>query len=311
MQELVQQLIIGLSIGATYALIALGYTMVYGVLRLINFAHGEVYMSGAVAGWYLANWVMKVSMPQWARLAIVFGGAMVFCAILGVTIEFFAYRPLRKRPRLVVLITAIGVSLLLQNLAQYPKIFGPTPRSMDLRLFEPRTVISFSMGDPSNPVLISNLDVLGLSLSLVLMAALTWIVLRTKIGLALRAVSWRVDTAALMGVNTDRTIMMTFILGSSLAAVAGVMDAIRYNVKPLMGLMPGLKAFIAAVLGGIGSIPGALLGALILGLVETLARSYLPSGYKEFADAVAFVALILILLFKPSGLLGSTAREKV
>jgi branched-chain amino acid transport system permease protein len=378
MQELVQQLIIGLSIGATYALIALGYTMVYGVLRLINFAHGEVYMAGGVFGWFLARVVthaelppwtngfivilvtalaavllfrflrdgsvgflvlrialtavvavlayllapaihvllqklanQSMKLPSWGKLCVVFGGAMVFCATLGVTIEFFAYRPLRTRPRLVVLITAIGVSLLLQNLAQSPKIFGPTPRSMDLSLFEPRTVISFSMGDPNNPVLISNLDVLGLSLSLVLMAALTWIVLRTKIGLALRAVSWRVDTAALMGVNTDRTIMFTFILGSSLAAVAGVMDAIRYNVKPLMGLMPGLKAFIAAVLGGIGSIPGALLGALILGLVETMARYYLPRDFKEFADAVAFIALILILLFKPSGLLGSTAREKV
>ena len=310
MQDLVQQLIIGLSIGATYALIALGYTMVYGVLRLINFAHGEVYMAGAVVGWYLARLVAKAHLPGWLGLTIVFGGAMIACAVLGFAIEFLAYRPLRKRPRLVVLITAIGVSLLLQNLAQSQYIFGPTPRTFPT-LIEQRTVFSFHIGDTPYPVTISNLDLLSLGLSLVLMVGMTWIVLKTKIGLALRAVSFRVDTAALMGVNTDRTIAWTFMFGSALAAVAGVMDAIRYDVRPLMGLMPGLKAFIAAVLGGIGSIPGALVGALLLGLVETLSRYYLPRGYTEYADGVAFVVLILILLFKPSGLLGRTAREKV
>jgi branched-chain amino acid transport system permease protein len=230
--------------------------------------------------------------------------------VLGFAIEFLAYRPLRKRPRLVVLITAIGVSLLLQNLAQSQYIFGPTPRTFPT-LIEQRTVFSFHIGDTPYPVTISNLDLLSLGLSLVLMVGMTWIVLKTKIGLALRAVSFRVDTAALMGVNTDRTIAWTFMFGSALAAVAGVMDAIRYDVRPLMGLMPGLKAFIAAVLGGIGSIPGALVGALLLGLVETLSRYYLPRGYTEYADGVAFVVLILILLFKPSGLLGRAAREKV
>jgi branched-chain amino acid transport system permease protein len=310
MQDLVQQLIIGLSIGATYALIALGYTMVYGVLRLINFAHGEVYMAGAVVGWYLARLVAQAKLPGWLGLTIVFGGAMIACSVLGFAIEFLAYRPLRNRPRLVVLITAIGVSLLLQNLAQSQYIFGPTPQQFP-QLIEQRTVFSFHIGDTPYPVTISNLDLLSLGLSLVLMAGMTWIVLKTKIGLALRAVSFRVDTAALMGVNTNRTISWTFMFGSALAAVAGVMDAIRYDVRPLMGLMPGLKAFIAAVLGGIGSIPGALVGALILGLVETLSRYYLPRGYTEYADGVAFVVLILILLFKPSGLLGRAAREKV
>jgi len=310
MQDLVQQLIIGLSIGATYALIALGYTMVYGVLRLINFAHGEVYMTGAVVGWYLAEMVAGLHWPARLSLMLVFGGAMLACAVLGFAIEFFAYRPLRARPRLVVLITAIGVSLLLQNLAQSNKIFGATPRTFPT-LLEVKTVWTFHVGNTVEPVRITNLDVLSFSLSLALMAALPWIVLKTKIGLALRAVSHRVDTAALMGVNTNRTISWTFILASVLAAVAGVLDAIRYDVRPLMGLMPGLKAFIAAVLGGIGSIPGALVGALLLGLVETMAKYYLPRGYTEYADGVAFVVLILILLFKPSGLLGRATREKV
>ena len=310
MQDLVQQLIIGLSIGATYALIALGYTMVYGVLRLINFAHGEVYMAGAVAGYYLSGWVMDVSMPTWLRLAIVFIGSMAFCAALGFVIEFFAYRPLRTRPRLVILITAIGVSLLLQNIAQLKAVFGPTPRAFP-RLIENKAVLSFHIGNTPYPVTISNIDLLTFTLSLALMAVLTFIVLKSKVGLALRAVSFRVDTAALMGVNTDRVISYTFMLGSALAAVAGVMDGIRYDVKPLMGLLPGLKAFIAAVLGGIGSIPGALVGALLLGLVETMAKYYLPRGYTEYADGVAFVVLILVLLIKPSGLLGRAQREKV
>ena len=325
MQDLLQQLIIGLSIGATYALIALGYTMVYGVLRLINFAHGEVYMAGAVVGYYLAQWVTRIAMPASLRLTIVFGGAMAFCAALGFLIEFLAYRPLRAKPRLVVLITAIGVSLLLQNLAQLPAIFGPTPRQYPhysppstpeemakpqrYELIETRTVFKLRVGD--GEVTVSNLDVLSLSLALGLMAVLTWIVLKTKVGLALRAVSHRVDTAALMGINTNRTISYTFMLGSALAAVAGVMDAIRYDVKPLMGLLPGLKAFIAAVVGGIGSIPGAFLGAMLLGVVETMAKYFLPRGYTEYADGVAFVVLILVLLFKPSGLLGTAQREKV
>lgn len=310
MRDLVQQLILGLSIGATYALIALGYTMVYGVLRLINFAHGEVYMAGAVVGWYLAGVMTSTSMPAWLSLTVVFGGAMLACAALGFAIEFLAYRPLRESPRLVVLITAIGVSLLLQNLAQSKFIFGPTPRNYP-PLIDVTTVLKFHIGSAKEPVRVTNLDLLSFGLSLGMMAALTWIVLKTKVGLALRAVSHRVDTAALMGVNTNRTICWTFILGSVLAAVAGVLDGIRYDVKPLMGLMPGLKAFIAAVLGGIGSIPGALVGALLLGLIETLAKFYLAQGYTEYADGVAFVALILILLFRPTGLLGRATREKV
>jgi branched-chain amino acid transport system permease protein len=230
---------------------------------------------------------------------------MLACAILGFLVEFLAYRPLRKSPRLVALITAIGVSLLLQNTAQM--IFGPTPRQMP-RLIEPKVVISLAMGDPNNPVTISNLDLLSMGLAIIVMLALSWIVLRTKTGLALRAVSFRFDTASLMGINTNRIISFTFILGSVLAAVAGVVDAIRYDVRPLMGLMPGLKAFVAAVLGGIGSIPGALLGGFLIGLIETMAKGYVSSAY---GDAASFVVLILILLVKPSGLLGQSAPEKV
>jgi branched-chain amino acid transport system permease protein len=309
-QALVQQLIIGLSIGATYALIALGYTMVYGVLRLINFAHGEVYMVGGVSAYFLAVNLMKVQAPTWVKLGVVLLGAMCICGALGFLIETLAYRPLRYRPRLVVLITAIGVSLLLQNLAQLPWVFGATPRSLP-RLIETRTVLSFHLGQTSSPISITNLDLISLGTSLIVMLLLLWIVMCTRTGLALRAVSHRVDTAALMGINTNRIISFTFILGSALAAVAGVVDAIRYDVRPLMGLMPGLKAFIAAVLGGIGSIPGALLGGLLLGTIETMAKAYLPPDFKGYADGVAFLVLILILIVKPSGLLGRPSAEKV
>ncbi len=304
MDQLPQQLIIGLSVGATYALIALGYTMVYGVLRLINFAHGDVYMVGAVTGFYLSNYMVNRGSPLWLTLVVVFAGAIVICATLGFAIERFAYRPLRGQPRLVVLITAIGVSLLLENLAQLRFFFGPTPRQYPESL---KHVLA-------NPVLRTALvtltwaDILSLGISLALMVLLTWVILKTRTGLALRAVSFRFDTAALMGVNTDRIISFTFMFGSSLAAVAGVIDGLRYNVYPLMGILYGLKAFVAAVLGGIGSIPGALVGGLLIGLVETLVKAYVSSAY---ADAVSFVILILVLLVKPSGLFGSPIAEKV
>ncbi|MCY2950935.1 MAG: branched-chain amino acid ABC transporter permease [Planctomycetota bacterium] len=307
MDYLTQQLINGLSIGATYALIALGYTMVYGVLRLINFAHGEVYMMGAVVAYWIAIGIAPWGWPVWGALAVIFGGAMGACAVLGFAIEFFAYRPLRNKPRLVVLITAIGVSLLLQNLAQTRYVFGPTPEAFPA-VIEAKTVVRWTMGGPDNVVTVSNLDLLSLGLSLGLMGVLAWVVLRTRQGLALRAVSYRFDTSSLMGINTNRTISFTFMLGSALAAVAGVVDAIRYDVRPLMGLMPGLKAFVAAVLGGIGSIPGAFVGGLVIGLIETLVKGYLSSAYS---DAVAFVVLIVILLVRPSGILGRYEAEKL
>ncbi|HWE04315.1 MAG TPA: branched-chain amino acid ABC transporter permease [Tepidisphaeraceae bacterium] len=296
MHALIEQLLIGLSIGATYALIALGYTMVYGVLRLINFAHGDVYMVGAVVGYYIAGQLIG-HMPPWLVLVAVFLGAVVACCILGYLIELLAYRPLRNRPRLVLLITAIGVSLLLENLCQLPFIFGPTPRSYPPEVRE-------AFGRYFAPV--------TLGLSLVLMTLLTWMVMKTKTGLALRAVSFRFDAAQLMGINTNRIISLTFMFGSGLAAVAGVLDAMRYDVRPLMGVMPGLKAFIAAVLGGIGNIPGALVGGLLIGIIETLLRGViLPPAYTSYTDAAAFVILIVILLVKPSGLLGRATQEKV
>jgi branched-chain amino acid transport system permease protein len=293
MDQLTQQLIIGLSVGATYSLIALGYTMVYGVLKLINFAHGEVYMVGAISGYYISTRLNEAGAPVWLMLILTFAGAMILCAILGFAIEFFAYRPLRNSPRLVALITAIGVSLLLQNVALIDKVFGPTPH------YYPRKITE-AVGD--------YLNILGLIVSLVLMVILTLIVYYTRIGLALRAVSHRVDTSALMGINSNRIISYTFMLGSSLAAVAGVFDGIRYKVYPLMGLLFGLKAFVAAVLGGIGSIPGALIGGLLIGLIETFVKTYLSTLY---ADAVVFSILILILLIKPTGLLGKVTPEKV
>jgi branched-chain amino acid transport system permease protein len=304
MQDLVQQLIIGVSIGATYALIALGYTMVYGVLRLINFAHGEVYMAGAVSGFYIAQRVVPLHQPAWIKLSIVIVGAMICCAVLGFVIEFFAYRPLRSRPRLVSLITAIGVSLLLQNLGQIPQIFGPTPRSFPA-LIANYPVATFQIS--GKPIIIGTIDVLRLSLSTALMCVLMYVVLGTRTGLALRAVSYRVDTASLMGINTNRIISFTFMFGSALAAVAGVVDGMSYDVKPLMGVMPGLKAFIAAVLGGIGSIPGAMVGGLLIGIVETFVKYF----YSAYSDAVVFSILILILLVRPSGLFGRPAAEKL
>jgi branched-chain amino acid transport system permease protein len=304
MQQFTQELIIGLSIGATYALLALGYTMVYGVLRLINFAHGEVYMVGAVAGFHLINMAVASNMPLWLALAVAFVGSAVICAVLGFCIEFFAYRPLRGSPRLVILITAIGVSLLLQNIVQFPQIYGPTPRTFPAEI---QKVLNAPVGAPGG-VYVSRLTLLSFGLSVLLMIVLTWVILRTRTGLALRAVSHRFDTAMLMGVNTNRVISATFILGSVLASVAGVMDGLRYTVTPLMGVTYGLKAFVAAVLGGIGSIPGALIGGLLIGITEELIRYYVTTNY---ADAVAFVILILILLLKPTGIMGSTAVEKV
>jgi branched-chain amino acid transport system permease protein len=310
MHDFLQQLINGLSIGAVYALIALGYTMVYGVLKLINFAHGDVYMVGAVIAYVLAVKLAAAHAPVFVSGPVLFLGAMLGCAILGFLIEFLCYRPLRKRPRIVALITAIGVSLLLENFFQNRAVFGAAPRALP-QLFVIKPALKFMVGHSDSPVIISNLDLISFGLCFVMMIGLSWFVLRTKMGLALRAVSFRVDTASLMGINTDMVISLTFILGSSLAAVAGVVDAIRYQVDPLMGLIPGMKAFVAAVLGGIGSIPGALLGGLLMGLVETFLKGYLPPGFESYSNAAAFVVLILILMIRPSGLLGKNTIEKV
>jgi branched-chain amino acid transport system permease protein len=293
--ELLQQLINGLALGAIYALIALGYTMVYGVLRFINFAHSEVFMVGAFAGYYLAKWLPAGPLGSVAVLL----GAMLICALLGMLIERLAYRPLRGRSTLTALITAIGVSLLLQNLGQ--RIFGANPRSFPA-LFPVR---NFQVGE----LVISSSQIVVFVVSVLLMFALRHIVLRTRIGTAMRALSFNPTAASLVGINNDRVIAFTFALGSALAAAGGILYAANYpSIDPLMGTLPGLKAFVAAVLGGIGNITGAAVGGLVIGLVET---TVVGLGGSTFRDAVAFAVLILILLLRPAGLLGKKQAEKV
>jgi branched-chain amino acid transport system permease protein len=295
-----QQLVNGLAWGSIYALIALGYSMVYGVLRLINFAHGDVYMVGAMVAFYAAHWLGFASAPSAFGFALVMLVAMISCALLGALIEVVAYRPLRHRPRSSMLITAIGVSMLLEFGGQ--RVFGPDPK------FFPQLVESRSLFAAGSAVL-TNVDAMVIVVSLGLMLALRWIVLRTRIGLALRAVSFDADTAALMGINPNVVIAATFMLGSALAGAAGTMVGLRNpKIDPLMGIMPGIKAFVAAVLGGIGSFPGAVVGGLLMGITETLVSAYLSSTYR---DAVAFVILIGVLLVRPGGLFGSVAVEKV
>jgi branched-chain amino acid transport system permease protein len=318
MSTFLQQLINGISLGAIYSLIALGYTMVYGVLKLINFAHGDVYMVGAFMGYYLANGIgargaQAIGLnpegivgrgllgggtlePSLITALVVMLLAMAICAAIGVVIERFAYRPVRKYSRLTALITAIGVSLLLENGGQV--VFGAEPKFFP-ELFRKRNI------DLVSGASINSADIIVLIIALALMVALQLIVYRTKTGRAMRAVSFNLQSAKLMGINTDRIIAFTFALGSALAAAAGVLVAIRIpRIDPLMGL----KAFVAAVLGGIGNIPGAMLGGLLIGITETMVVGYLSPTYK---DAVAFAILILILLFRPSGLLGTVAQEKV
>jgi branched-chain amino acid transport system permease protein len=296
LSEFLQQLLNGLSLGAIYALIALGYTMVYGVLRFINFAHSDVFMVGAFIGYYMGKLVPEGTL--WGGLTTL-AVAMIGCAILGMTIERLAYRRLRNAPTLNVLITAIGVSLLLEYTGQV--FFGAAPRNFPT-LFP---VKNFAVGG----LIVSSNQLIVIAVSVILMIVLQLIVYRTKIGTAMRAVSLNPKAAVLMGVNNDVVISFTFGLGSALAAAGGVLYALNYpSIDPLMGVMPGLKAFVAAVLGGIGNVPGAMLGGLLLGLAEQLVAGY---GSSSWRDAVAFSILIVILLVKPSGLLGSTAAEKV
>jgi branched-chain amino acid transport system permease protein len=299
--EFLQQLINGLAFGSILALIALGYTMVYGILRFINFAHGDVFMLGAFAGFYLAPKIATVvPLPSIGGGLVVLVAAMAICAALGVLIERFAYRPLRSRPKLTVLITAIGVSLFLEYAGQF--VFGAAPKKF------PQILPVYPIAHLGGLSLNSN-QVVVLGVTLLLLLGLRFIVLKTKMGTAMRAVSFNPEAAALMGVNTDVIISFTFALGSALAAAAGILWAVNYPaIDPLMGILPGLKAFVAAVLGGIGNLPGAALGGVIIGVTETLVSGYISSTYR---DAIAFAVLILILLIKPSGLLGKKEAEKV
>jgi branched-chain amino acid transport system permease protein len=291
--EWLQQLINGISLGSIYALIALGYTMVYGIIKLINFAHGDVFMVGAFVGFYaIKGWGLGF-FP-----ALLF--SMAFCAVFGVLIERIAYKRLRNATRIAALITAIGMSLLIEYGVIYAR--GAQPEAYPDNVL-PST--SFNLFGAQ----ISSQSLFILSVSVGLMIILQFIVHRTKIGKAMRAVSHDMDAARLMGINVDRTISYTFAIGSALAGAAGVIFGVYYTkIEPLMGIIPGLKAFVAAVLGGIGIIPGAMVGGLILGVVESVVSAM---GFSLWRDAAAFIILILILIFRPSGIFGKNTREKV
>lgn len=291
-QQFLQQLINGISLGSIYALIALGYTMIYGIIKLINFAHGDIYMVGAYIGFFV---ITGAHIPIWAAIII----SMTLTGMLGILVERLAYRPLRHAPRISLLITAIGVSFFLEYTGMY--FVSPTPRTFPA-MFDS---VAMNVGG----LVINGEQLFILGITLFLMIVLTYIVQKTKIGKAMRAASFDTETAQLMGVDADRVISVTFCIGSALAAVAGVLVGIYYNsIDPLMGIMPGLKAFVAAVLGGIGILPGAVVGGLILGVIEALVSGFISSTFR---DAAAFAILILVLLFKPSGIFGKNVREKV
>lgn len=301
MQPLLQNLLNGIASGAIYALIALGYTMVYGILKLINFAHGDIFMLGSFVGYYAGGSMVRHMHGQssFGSAALVLLLSMICCGIFGFINERIAYRPLRNSPRIASLITAIGVSFFLEYGGQM--VFGPDPKFFPTLI--PKRIINFG------GITTTNYQIIVLVVALVFMALLQYIVYGTKFGRAMRAVSFNFETAALMGIPTDRIISMTFIIGSTLAGVAGILYGLSYpKIDPLMGIMPGLKAFVAAVLGGIGNVPGAVVGGLIIGVIEAFVGG---SSFSNYRDAIAFVILIVILLFRPSGLFGKYQPEKV
>ena len=290
----------GLAVGAIYALIALGYTMVYGVLKFINFAHSEVFMVGAFAGWYATRYIPALSGQGPMVLVGVVLVAMLACTLLVLVNERLAYRPLRSAPRLNSLITAIGISLLLQNLGQ--NIFGAEPKSYP-------DLLAKHVYHPFGDLAISRNSVVVLAVALVLMLLLNWVVYGSKIGMGMRAVSENTGIASLVGVPVDLAIRFTFVLGAAMAGAGGILYALSYpQIDPIMGLMPGLKAFVAAVLGGIGSVKGAMVGGLVIGLAEA---AVVGLGYSTWRDAIAFAILIVILLVYPTGLFGRPDKEKV
>lgn len=300
MEEFFQHILNGVNLGSIYALIALGYTMVYGILQMINFAHSDVYMVGAFTAYYVAKWFGIENHPGLSTLITLMLVSMVVCSVLGVLIERLAYKPLRKAPKINVLITAIGVSLFLEYTGQV--VFGADPKVFPDIMTDAEI---FNIGS----LTIKIFDVTVLGVSLFAMLALHFLIQHTKVGKAMRAVSQNAAVARMLGINTDRIITFTFIVGSSLAAIGSILVGMKYpKIDPLMGTMIGLKAFVAAVLGGIGNIMGAVIGGLIMGLSEEMVSGYLSSSYR---DALAFGILIAILLYRPAGLLGKYTAEKV
>ena len=300
MQYLVQQLFNGIQLGTMYALLALGYTMVYGIIRLINFAHADIFMIGVYTALFTAT-KYRVPFP----LIIII--SMIVCAVLGVLIEKLAYKPLRYKPRLSALITALGVSLFLENFCALPFMFGPEYRSFP-KLITRKTYVIWQTNDASS-ITVSNIFLINLAVVAVLLVGLFYLVNHTMIGKKMRAVSFDKATASLMGVNVDRTISFTFLIGTALAGASGVLYGMMYTSvqSPYLGIWPGWKAFIAAVIGGIGSIPGAVVGAYLMGISEV----YATSISSALGFGMAFAILILVLIVKPTGLLGRKTQEKI
>jgi len=306
METFIQQIINGLVLGSMYALVALGYTMVYGIINLINFAHGEVLMVGALTSWTVVTFLADSGLPGWLLLLISLVAAIIVCTTLNFAVEKIAYRPLRNAPRLAPLITAMGMSLLLQTLAMI--VWKPNPKPFPMLL--PST--PFDLGGP----VITVVQIMILVTTVVILVGLMWLVNYTKLGRAMRATAENPRVAALMGVKPDSVISATFVIGAALAAVAGIMWAANYGtVQHTMGFMPGLKAFTAAVLGGIGNLAGAMLGGVLLGLIEAIGAGYLGAltgGVlgSNYSDIFAFIALILVLTLRPSGLLGERVADR-
>jgi branched-chain amino acid transport system permease protein len=321
MADFAQTMMTTLAVGSLYALIALGYTMVYGILKFINFAHSDIVVLGAWISYTLATRILPllgldphnpVNPPLWVA-GVILLASMAACALIGFVIERLAYKPLRRAPRLNVLITAIGVSVLLSNFGQLNFVFGPSPQKMPALLPNWELLrLSLPSGDGSRDVVIGLVDAMIIVTSGILMIALQYLVFRTKLGTAMRAVSFDIDTASLMGVPVDRVISFTFVLGSALAAAAGFLYAMKYpglnQPAHAIWVLLGLKAFVAAVIGGIGNVRGAVLGGFVIALVEQFGSFYLSSAYR---DVYVFALLIVILLVRPSGLLGSPLQEKV
>ena len=297
LKSFIEQTINGLQTGSIYALIALGYTMVYGIVKLINFAHGDILMIGA----YTTLIAVSHGMPLIVAIIL----SMILCAFLGVIIDFFAYRPIRKAPKISALITAIGMSFLLESLALI--IFGANPRVIDQKYIP--AFLSNNNKISLGFLNISMLTLFVITVTSVCMIALNLFIKKTKLGKATRAVSQDTGAAQLMGINVNRTIAITFAIGSGLGALGGALYAIVYpQIEPYMGMLPGLKAFIAAVFGGIGSIPGAMFGGYVLGLLEAYVKG---SSLTTWANPIVFGILILILIFRPNGLFGKNTKEKV